>query len=272
MRSTTRLAGGPGFAIDDIRVRMDAPCWTRPEATPAYRLVFVRHGVYRLRLRRWELLADPATVYAAHAGDEQSIAHRAGAQDTATAITLSPELLADFVGDGKPAPAGPQFTDGRIDLAHRVLLARARRGADDFELADRVLHLAGEVLAPQRDSARPAAARGSGAGRRMAESVREILVHDPVSLSLDGLAAKVNVSPAYLSRVFSRETGLTLTRFRNRLRVRRVLDRIEEGETSLSSLAVELGFADHAHLSRTVREEIGCSPSAVRVAMGTAAR
>jgi AraC-like DNA-binding protein len=48
-------------------------------------------------------------------------------------------------------------------------------------------------------------------------------------LPADDLARRVSCSPHYLSRVFS------------------------EGERSLAGLAHELGFADHAHLTRTIR-------------------
>ncbi|WP_326419051.1 helix-turn-helix domain-containing protein, partial [Amycolatopsis sp. H20-H5] len=245
MRSTTRLAAGPGFAIDDVQVRMHEPSWTSPETSTAYRLVFVRRGLFRLRLNKQELLADPATVYAARTGDEQSIAHRVGANDLSTSVALSPALLADLTPDRRTAPAGPLHTSGRVDLAHRRLLAGARGGADRFELSDHVLRLAAALLDPEQCG--PMAAGGSGSRHRMVEAAREALVADPVSLGLESLAQQVSVSPTYLSRVFRRETGQTLTRFRNRLRVRMVLDRIEAGETSLSRLAAELGFADHAH-------------------------
>ncbi|KAA2252828.1 helix-turn-helix transcriptional regulator [Solihabitans fulvus] len=269
MRNITRLAAGPGFAIDDVHVRMHEPSWTSPEASTAYRLVFVRHGVFRLRVSKWELLADPATVYAVQAGDEQSIAHRVGANDTSTSVVLSPVLLADLTADRRSIPVGPMFTSGRVDLAHRQLLACARGGADRFELSDHVLRLAAALLDPKQcGPAGSTDSRGSNSRRRMVEAAREALVADPVSLGLESLARQVSVSPTYLSRVFRSETGQTLTRFRNRLRVRMVLDRIEAGESSLSRLAAELGFADHAHLTRTVRDEVGCTPSAVRGFLG----
>jgi len=53
----------------------------------------------------------------------------------------------------------------------------------------------------------------------------------------------------------TRELGVSLTRYRNRVRVGRALERpFEQGDPALAELAVELGFADQAHLSRTVRE------------------
>jgi len=38
------------------------------------------------------------------------------------------------------------------------------------------------------------------------------------------------------------------------------LERLAEGERSLASLATDLGFADYAHMARTVRRETGAAP------------
>lgn len=265
MRDTTRLVTGAGFAIDDVRICARTPSWLPSESSSSFRLVFIRRGVFRLRLGGQELVADPTTAYVARAGEEQSIAHRVGARDTSTSVTLSPALVADFGAVDAPAATGPLRSSGSVDLAHRVLYARATSGADGFELAERVLRLAADALDPRQHA--PSAASVSAtalARKRVVDAAREALAADPISLGLEPLAAKVNVSPAYLSRIFHRETGHTLTRFRNRLRVRLVLDRLEDGETNLARLAADLGFADHAHLTRTVRDDVGHTPSVVR--------
>jgi AraC-like DNA-binding protein len=110
-------------------------------------------------------------------------------------------------------------------------------------------------------SGRPATA---AARRRLAVAAREALTADPGALGLGDLARLVGASPHHLSRVFQAETGVSLSRFRNRLRVRRALERLAAGETSLARLAADLGFADHAHLTRTVREQLGHTPTQLR--------
>ena len=67
-----------------------------------------------------------------------------------------------------------------------------------------------------------------------------------------------------MSRAFTAELGVSLTRYRNRVRVARALDRLEAGETRLAMLAADLGFADQAHLCRTVRAHVGHTPTALR--------
>jgi AraC-like DNA-binding protein len=100
--------------------------------------------------------------------------------------------------------------------------------------------------------------------RRLADAAREALVHDPAVSGVGLLAERLGVSRSHLSRVFRQETGETLTCFRNRVRVRVALDRLAAGAPDLAGLAAELGFADHAHLSRAVRAEVGVPPRQVR--------
>jgi AraC-like DNA-binding protein len=256
MRSVTRVASGCGFSIDDVRICADRTSWLGPDVAGAYQLVFVRTGVFRLRVRDWEILADPLVAYVSRPGTEQQIAHQIGATDACTVVTLSAALFHEIAGDDTRCASQPLRTSAHIDLSHRVLLARARTCEDGFELQERVHRLAADVLQP--------GPRYTIRSRRLVDAARELIVDDPVSLSLTGLAAKLGTSPHHLSRVFHAEVGETISRYRNRIRVRRVLDRIDAGEHSLARLAAELGFSDHAHLTRVVRTELGCPPTAVR--------
>jgi AraC-like DNA-binding protein len=91
------------------------------------------------------------------------------------------------------------------------------------------------------------------------------LAADP-RLGLVELSRVTGCSPHHLSRVFARLTGLTVSQYRNRLRVSLALERVAGGERDLAGLAGDLGFADHAHLTRTVRAATGRTPSALRAA------
>ena len=85
-------------------------------------------------------------------------------------------------------------------------------------------------------------------------------------LGLVALSRVTGCSPHHLSRVFTQLTGLTVSQYRNRLRVSLALERVAEGERDLAGLAGDLGFADHAHLTRTVRAATGRTPSSLRAA------
>ncbi|GIH62321.1 hypothetical protein Msi02_31380 [Microbispora siamensis] len=90
------------------------------------------------------------------------------------------------------------------------------------------------------------------------------MADDPESVDLVRLARALGVSPSHLSRTFRRHVGMTVSRYRNRVRVSRALAGIEEGERDLAGLATALGFADQAHLTRTMRAELGRPPGHLR--------
>ena len=154
-------------------------------------------------------------------------------------------------------------TEPATDLQHRLLLTLIA-STDDGGVADAVVAAAAAVLshaAPKRvEAGRPATAL---ARRRVVAEARELLVENPAASVIE-LARQAAVSPHHLSRVFKAETGETVSRYRNRLRVRLALERIAEGEACLARLAADLGFADQAHLARVVGNELGMPPSALR--------
>ncbi|WP_309226701.1 MULTISPECIES: helix-turn-helix transcriptional regulator [unclassified Mycolicibacterium] len=87
---------------------------------------------------------------------------------------------------------------------------------------------------------------------------------DDAAVGLFPLAAALGVSPYRLSRSFSNELGVSVARYRNRVRVGRSLDHLQSGQSTLADVAATLGFADQAHFCRTVRAQTGRTPTAIR--------
>jgi AraC-like DNA-binding protein len=257
------LAEGGDFVLETVECRCGTPGWSPPEAVGRYGIVFVRRGCFQRRLNGTEFFVDPTVVYFERPDDEQQIAHPAGGGDSCTALYLSEELLAAIWGGEPGLPEKPLATDAWTDLRQRLLLAALVWG-DDHDVAELVLELAAEVLGrsePERVAAgRPATL---AARRRVAADAREALVEKPRTGVLE-LARRVSVSPHHLSRVFKSETGQTISRYRNRLRVRLALERLAAGEPCLARLAADLGFADQAHLARVFKRELGTTPSLLR--------
>jgi transcriptional regulator GlxA family with amidase domain len=54
-----------------------------------------------------------------------------------------------------------------------------------------------------------------------------------------------------------------LSVYRRQVRIRSALDLLLEGQVDLATIAAA-GFADHAHLTRTFRTELGDVPSEIR--------
>jgi AraC-like DNA-binding protein len=252
------LAETPDFLLETVVCRCGASGWSQPERSTQYGIVFVRDGCFRRRVNGRESFVDPTVVYFERPDDQQEIAHPV-AGDSCTALYLSEELLASIWGGDPGVPDDALATEAATDLHHRLLLVEGAA-----ELEDAIVAVAAAVLAaaaPKRVAAgRPTTAASR---RRVVRGARERLVENPAESVIE-LARQVSVSPHHLSRVFKSETGDTISRHRNRLRVRLALERIAEGETCLARIAADLGFADQAHLARVVRNELGAPPSALR--------
>lgn len=165
--------------------------------------------------------------------------------------------------------------DARTQVVHQRLLTAAAVGADPMTIEELTVDLIARLLAsvePARvASGRLATAR---ARRRLVDDTRTLLVTDSDSLSVVGLAARVGCSPHNLSPVFRRLTGRTISQYRTELRITYALDRLGDqhhGASSLAQIAVETGFADHAHLTRTIRAATGTTPGH-RAALENSAR
>jgi AraC-like DNA-binding protein len=94
--------------------------------------------------------------------------------------------------------------------------------------------------------------------RRAARRVKENFAE---SLSLEDLAAELQMSKCHLARCFERALGVPPHRFRRLLRLRAARRLLEAG-LSVGEAASETGFADAPHLTRAFREWLGVSPAA----------
>ena len=259
------LAEGDGFRLADVDCDGERGRFGVPEEAERHSLVFVYRGAFVRQCDGTEVLLDSTAAYLAAPRAEERFAHPVGG-DACLAVHFSPALFASLAG-GSPMVSLPCVPmDTASELAVRRLMALARAGDPDGELAEAIVRTVSGVLArriPDRVAAgRPRPAAHDGLARR----TRELLLADP-GLGVIELSRRVRCSPHHLSRVFGQVTGLPVSKYRTRIRVGRALDRLAEGETNLATLAADLGFADHAHLTRTIRAATGHTPTALRAAL-----
>lgn len=101
--------------------------------------------------------------------------------------------------------------------------------------------------------------------QRAVETAREF-----IASRLDGddslaqIAAAAHYSPFHLARQFKRCTGLGLHAYRTRLRLATALQRLSDGDETLATLAVDLGFSSHSHFTAAFRSAYGIAPRAMR--------
>jgi len=165
------------------------------------------------------------------------------------AVRFRPGGARAFVGQDLDA-----FTDDRAELG--LLGGRLRelaaRALDARSVAGTVEELQRALLSLLPDRPRDAVAHAI-----------ERLVADPASFRVDAAAAAVGITRQHLAREVRRRTGLSPKELATILRFRRALPALRS-PAPLARVAAECGYADQAHLARSVRRFAGVTPGAVR--------
>jgi transcriptional regulator GlxA family with amidase domain len=79
--------------------------------------------------------------------------------------------------------------------------------------------------------------------------------------SLPELAALTRTSEAHLSKIFSTQVGVSITEFRNRVRLQRFFELYGDGRRiTLLAAALDAGFGSYAQFHRVFREHMGHAP------------
>lgn len=99
-----------------------------------------------------------------------------------------------------------------------------------------------------------------GQENRAITQVRDyLLTHYTSNISLDELAALVNLPPLRLLRTFRKQVGLPPHAFLTHVRVQQARRLLAAGG-AISEVALETGFADQSHLHRHFKKMLGVTP------------
>jgi AraC-like DNA-binding protein len=178
-------------------------------------------------------------------------------------LVLSPEFAAQMV---PRIPILAERDPGAI--FHRTLPAKCVRLLDEvaqqlstgFQPLDchelgLAWWLASAWNAYQHGDSQDAGSLHSAVSRAMA-----LLREDP-SKNLRTLARETRISPSQLSRLFKRQAGISITDFRNSLRLNAFVTQCDGSRANaMFALAKEAGFGSYAQFSRVFRRHMGCSP------------
>ena len=92
--------------------------------------------------------------------------------------------------------------------------------------------------------------------------------HYGSDLSLERVAASVHLSPAYVSFLFKRETGVSLIKYIAGHRVERACALLRDTNLKITDIAARVGYDDPYYFSRLFKRVIGVPPSAYRGSPG----
>ncbi len=99
----------------------------------------------------------------------------------------------------------------------------------------------------------------------LANRMMDIIASEPEVVLLEDAASRLAVSPRTLQRIAKKYVGLSPSALIRRRRLQDAAERARSEPTAdLAAIAVELGYADHAHLTNDFRKYLGFTPSTYR--------
>ncbi|MFC8039834.1 helix-turn-helix domain-containing protein [Paenarthrobacter sp. NPDC057355] len=103
----------------------------------------------------------------------------------------------------------------------------------------------------------------------LANRMADVIASDPDVLLIEDAARRLAVSPRTLQRIAKKYVGLSPSALIRRRRLQDAAERARSNPTAdLAAIAVELGYADHAHLTNDFRKYLGFTPSTYRRSAG----
>lgn len=259
IRRRTLHSSGLG-CIEDFGAPGDYPA---PRGhSPEYQLVLPYAGAFEWHVGATAVFLDATRLLFVGAGEDYADRHVAGCGHDSIIITpcLSTlqELCRHDVPSRHPAFQGvAASTTPRIGLrTHRVLRLEVS-GGDPLAGDELMIALLTEALGP-------AQRRAGTSPPRIVDRAKQFLhAHVCEPISLNQIARAVEVSGAYLTHAFAQSEGVSLCRYRMRLRLARALVDLPR-RADIIRLALDLGFSSHGHFTNAFKSHYGVSPSAFR--------
>ncbi|WP_144208895.1 helix-turn-helix domain-containing protein [Shewanella donghaensis] len=96
------------------------------------------------------------------------------------------------------------------------------------------------------------------------------LIHEAQGITrINEIAQQIKISERTINRVFTNAVGLSPKQFSSIIRLRRAIDCLNIPDYAVSSIALDCGFADQAHMTREIKSYMGQTPSQLQKALDT---
>ena len=175
---------------------------------------------------------------------------------------LEPEIrrvVFDDINDAVVAPARPMSIEQRGVVAS-LAEPPVAKGAQILWYQSKALELMAHFMFAPKDP-EFFCMRQKRVARERVERAKELLARDLANPpTLEALGQEVGCSPFYLSRIFSREVGLTIPQYLRNIRMERAAELLRTGRYNVTEAATEVGYSSLSHFSKAFCETIGCCP------------
>jgi AraC-like DNA-binding protein len=245
---------GSGYRIGEFRCPPGSTDWRRENwIGDRAHVVFPGPAVGILQEGRAPLVATPneAVLYNGATTYRRTMISPDG--DHSVFVELGPSLSAETGAFATTwVPVG-------VDVyAFHRLLARTAAVTDPLDVDEHVYAFVRRI--------------SSASGRRVRAGAADAVEHVKAIISLRlrerltlaELAVEVHYSPFHLARVFRAVTGVSICYYRTQIRVRHAIERVLDPSVPIAEIAVDLGFASHAHLTTVFHRAVGARPVDVR--------
>ncbi|MFK0136749.1 helix-turn-helix domain-containing protein [Streptomyces murinus] len=170
-------------------------------------------------------------------------------------VTGSTELVPRF-----------HFTDPLLKVLLGTLVSEYSRPGpvDDLYAQSLVQAVAAVMLRVAGDGGSMPSREGGLPPRRLAAVVDFVHAHPARRTTLTELAAVAGVSESHFARMFKQSTGSPPHQFVMQVRLEHARRELTRTAKPIAEIAVEAGFADQSHLTRTMRRQLGITPQTLR--------
>ena len=264
----------PIVKMGEFRCPVNHPHFHDTDPLDDYCFVFPRNACWIEHEGQRPFVADSTTVPLYNRGRP----FRRGVIDPEGDFTdwfgVSQDVLREIMTEFDPgigANSDRLFTRGVVGASSSMFMAQRRvfnyvtqrSRPDPLFVEECVIGVLSEVVSRMFDAGRASGAADAAVAARVKAHLGRTYLRKE---SLGDLAAAAGVSPFHLCRVFRRETGYTLHRYRTELRLRWSLQPLADG-VDILTVALDSGFSHHSHFTAAFRRTFGLPPSAFRHAV-----
>lgn len=278
----TVLYRSPLLRVASFRAEPDQPRFSDSGPAENHIFVFPRTACVIQHADKAPFLASPSSVNFYNQGQVYRREALGGQGDHCEWFAIEPATLSEVVRSFDPQAADRpdqpfRFDHGPSDPRSYLLQRLVVRHLTEEERPDplfveetalrvfvRVATSAAEAFGLAPVSPSPEA----GSRHRDLTEAAKIVLHRDFreALSLEEIAGETGSSVFHLSRVFRRQTGITLHAYQAYLRMTASLEAVAEPRADLTEVALDLGYSSHSHFTAAFRKAFGVTPSALRQA------
>lgn len=258
------LYASPLVSILDVACSAGCGNGKHEEHCPVATLAFVRSGAFVRRDRMGKHVADATRVVFFDPTEPYMVDHPVPGGDRCTSLAFAPNILREAVRGAKGDRWFEKSTmtgSAEIHLAHRGLL-EAARDDDPVQVEEVSLRLL-QLCTEKEDKLAKSGAALKRAQALAADAQVLIASRYAERVTLESLAATLEVSPFRLCRAFRQATGSSLHQHLTQLRLAAALEKLPQYKDRLIDLALDLGFSSHSHFTHAFKGYYGRAPSAL---------